>query len=86
MISQEGLQNETKRSIGLFIRDCDCENNAELAVALGALISRAVLMMEHRAGGQLATQALYEPFALLNRQYDRQAVDVAKRQLPKDKK
>lgn len=86
MISQDGLQKETKRSISLFIKDVDCQDNAELAVALSALIGRAVLMLEHRAGGQLATQALYEPFALLNKQYDKQAVDMAKRQLPKDKK
>lgn len=86
MISQEGMQKETKRAVALFIKDVDCQNNAELAVALSALIGRAVLMLEHRAGGELANQALYEPFALLSKQYDKQAVVKASDQLPKDKK
>jgi hypothetical protein len=86
MISQEGVQKESKRSISLFIKDVDCQNNAELAAALTALINRAVLMLEHRAGGALASQALYEPFSLLSKQYNEKAVDDIKRQLPKDKK
>lgn len=65
MLKPDDQQPYARDAIKEFLKDVECQNNKELAVAGGVLISRIAMLLASRIDSDTAQCALYTPYKAL---------------------